>query len=91
MKAFVEHTIKYALGRQLHYSDDAEVRRVVDAVVDEELRFRSVIEQVVLSEMFRRFDTTEAAEASLAVEESSETGSSETGAETNISPTSEEQ
>ena len=91
VKAFVEHTIKYALGRQLHYSDDAEVRRVVDAVVDEELRFRSVIEQVVLSEMFRRFDTTEAAEASLAVEESSETGSSETGAETNISPTSEEQ
>ena len=27
VKAFVEHTMKYALGRQLHYSDEPEIRQ----------------------------------------------------------------
>ena len=97
VKAFVEHTIKYALGRQLHYSDDAEVRRVVAAVSEEELRFRSVIKQVVLSKMFRQFDETSstsdvAAEPpSATVKDSSETGSREAAVETDSSPTVEDQ
>ena len=97
VKAFVEHTMKYALGRQLHYSDDAEVKRVVDAVVEEELRFQSVIKQVVLSENFRRFDETKsvadvAPDAPMVtVEDSNEPGSREAGVETDISPTVEDQ
>lgn len=94
VKAFVEHTIKYALGRQLHYSDDAEVRRVVVAVVDEELRFRSVIKQVVLSEMFRRFEETEtAAEETTdraAPEHSSKNDPAKSDVETDINPTVKE-
>ncbi len=61
VKAFVEHTMKYALGRQLHYSDEPEIRRVAAAVVEEDHRFLSVVKQVVLSDMFRRFDETETA------------------------------
>jgi len=60
VKAFVEHTTKYALGRQLHFSDEPEIRRIAKAVTQEEYRFRSVIKQVVLSDMFRRFDSSHA-------------------------------
>ena len=56
IKAFVEHTTKYALGRQLHYSDELEIRRVAAAVAQEDNRFQSVIKHVVLSEMFQNFD-----------------------------------
>jgi hypothetical protein len=53
VKAFVEHTMKYALGHQLHYSDELEIRRVTEAVLNEGSRFDSVIKNVVLSKMFR--------------------------------------
>ncbi|MFT5302130.1 MAG: hypothetical protein ACI87E_001247 [Mariniblastus sp.] len=56
VRAFVEHTMKYALGRQLHYSDAPEIRRISELVIKQNCRFRSVIKQIVLSEMFRRFD-----------------------------------
>lgn len=55
VKAFVEHTMKYALGRQLHYSDQPEIRRIAQVVIERNCRFSSVIEEVVLSEPFRRF------------------------------------
>jgi hypothetical protein len=58
VKAFVEHTMKYALGRQLHYSDQPEIRRITEKVIQQDCRFRSVIKQVVLSEPFRRFQNT---------------------------------
>lgn len=56
VRAFVEHTMKYALGRQLHYSDEPEIRRITHEVMAQNYRFRAVIKEVVLSEMFRRFD-----------------------------------
>ncbi len=56
VKAFCEHTMKYALGRQLHYSDKPEIERVAAGVKADELRFRSVIKRVVSSELFRRFE-----------------------------------
>lgn len=56
VRAFTEHTIKYALGRQLHFSDEPEIRRMTEEVIKQNCRFRSVIKQVVLSKMFRRFD-----------------------------------
>ncbi len=58
VKAFVEHTMKYALGRQLHYSDQPEIRRITEKVIQQDCRFRAVIKQVVLSEQFRRFQQT---------------------------------
>jgi mono/diheme cytochrome c family protein len=54
VRAFVEHTLKYALGRQLHYSDEPEIRRMTDEIEKANCRFRSVIKQVVGSELFRR-------------------------------------
>lgn len=54
VKAFVEHTMKYALGRQLHYSDEPEIRRVADQVIARDCQFDAVIEYVVLSRMFRQ-------------------------------------
>ncbi len=56
VRAFVEHTMKYALGRQLHFSDEPEIRRVTAEVIKQNCRFRSVIKQVVLSEPFLRFE-----------------------------------
>lgn len=56
VKAFVEHTMKYALGRKLHFSDEPEIRRMTDLVIEDDCRFRAVIRQVVLSEMFRRYE-----------------------------------
>ena len=54
VRAFVEHTMKYALGRQLHFVDQPEIRRVADSVTQQDLRFRSVIKEVVLSGPFRK-------------------------------------
>jgi hypothetical protein len=54
VKAFVEHTMKYALGRQLHYSDQPAIHGIAEKVIEQDFRFRSVIKQVVLSEPFRR-------------------------------------
>jgi hypothetical protein len=54
VKAFVEHTMKYALGRQLHYSDEPEIRRIADKVVERDCHFDAVIENVVLSQIFRQ-------------------------------------
>ncbi len=53
VKAFVEHTMKYALGRQLHFSDELEIRRITEEVLKEDCHFDSVIKNVVLSKMFR--------------------------------------
>ncbi|MFK7766805.1 MAG: DUF1592 domain-containing protein [Mariniblastus sp.] len=54
VRAFIEHTMKYALGRKLHYSDQPEIRRLTQKVLSQESRFRSVIKAVVMSEMFRQ-------------------------------------
>jgi hypothetical protein len=52
VQAFVEHTMKYALGRQLHYSDEPEIRRITQVVLKNDCRFDAVIENVVLSDLF---------------------------------------
>ena len=55
-RAFIEHTMKYALGRQLHYSDIPVIQRMTEQVIKQDCRFRTVIKQVVLSEPFQRFE-----------------------------------
>ena len=54
VRAFVEHTMKYALGRQLEFVDQPEIRRIVEAVGEQDFRFRAVITEVVLSGLFRK-------------------------------------
>lgn len=54
VRAFVEHTMKYALGRQLEFADQPEIRRIAEAVGEQDFRFRAVITEVVLSGLFRK-------------------------------------
>ncbi len=54
VRAFVEHTMKYALGRQLNFVDQPEIRRIAESVTDQDLRFRAVMIEVVLSGLFRK-------------------------------------
>ena len=54
VRAFVEHTMKYALGRQLNFGDQPEIRRIAESVAEQDFRFRAVITEVVLSELFRK-------------------------------------
>ena len=54
VQAFVEHVVKYALGRQLHFSDEPEIQRITEKVLKDDCRFHSVIREVVKSDLFRR-------------------------------------
>ena len=54
VRAFVEHAMKYALGRMIHVSDDAEVERITKHVLANDSRFSNVITEIVLSKPFRR-------------------------------------
>ncbi|MDA7928773.1 DUF1592 domain-containing protein [Mariniblastus sp.] len=54
VRAFVEHTMKYALGRQLDFVDQPDIRQVSDLVAKQDFRFRAVITEVVLSGLFRK-------------------------------------
>ncbi|MDA7858257.1 DUF1592 domain-containing protein [Mariniblastus sp.] len=54
VRAFVEHTMKYALGRQLDFVDQPDIRQVADLVAKQDFRFRAVITEVVLSGLFRK-------------------------------------
>ena len=53
VQAFVEHTLKYALGRQLHYSDEPEIKKITEKVLADDCRFHSVIREIALSDLFR--------------------------------------
>ena len=53
VRAFIEHTMKYALGRKLHYSDQPEIRRITEEVMKRDSRFRVVIKEVAMSKLFR--------------------------------------
>ncbi|MDO7173349.1 DUF1592 domain-containing protein [Mariniflexile sp. AS56] len=51
-RALVENIFAYALGRDVGFADNKEIDRIVEAVVDNDFRFQTVIEQVVLSPSF---------------------------------------
>lgn len=53
VQGFVEHVLRYALGRELGIGDDPQVRQMAGAVADQDYRFRAVIESIVLSDVFR--------------------------------------
>ncbi|MGI9519952.1 MAG: DUF1592 domain-containing protein [Pirellulaceae bacterium] len=49
---FVEHRLKYALGRQLELADEEYVRTIVQSVGDRDRRFSAVVEGIVTSDLF---------------------------------------
>lgn len=53
VRAFVGHVMKYALGRELHFSDEPEIRRIADEVIARECRIHFLIEEIVMSQAFR--------------------------------------
>ena len=44
----------YALGRDVGFEDEKEINYIVEEVIDDDYRFRTVIEQIVLSPSFSK-------------------------------------
>ena len=53
-KALVENLFAYALGRDVGFEDEKEINYIVEEVIDDDYRFRTVIEQIVLSPSFSK-------------------------------------
>jgi hypothetical protein len=53
-KSLVENLFAYALGRDVGFADEKEINYIVEQVIDDEYRFRTVIEQLVLSPSFSK-------------------------------------
>ena len=51
-RSLVEHLMAYSLGRDIKYSDDAEVKDIVRQVEQSGGSFRSVFRAIVLSQSF---------------------------------------
>lgn len=51
-KSLVENLFAYALGRDVGFADEQEINYIVEKVIDDDYRFRTVIEQIVLSPSF---------------------------------------
>ena len=48
----VENLFAYALGRDVSFADEEEINNIVEKVIDDDYRFRTVIEQIILSPSF---------------------------------------
>lgn len=51
-KSLVEHLYAYALGRDISFADGKEIDTIVEAVAEDDYRFQTVIEEIVLSPSF---------------------------------------
>ena len=51
-KSLVENLFAYALGRDVGFADEEEINNIVEEVIDDDYRFKTVIEQIVLSPSF---------------------------------------
>ena len=54
VRAFTEKMLVFALGRGLRYYDQCAVEDIVKAVTLNEYRFSAIVEQIVLSDPFRK-------------------------------------
>ncbi|MEZ6131748.1 MAG: DUF1592 domain-containing protein [Planctomycetaceae bacterium] len=54
VKGLTEKLATYALGRQPGFSDRPDIEQIVNNVADKQFGFRSLIHEIVQSEMFRR-------------------------------------
>ena len=57
-KALVENLYAYALGRDVGFEDEEEINYIVDEVTDDDFRFQTVIEQIVMSPSFYKKELT---------------------------------
>ncbi|WP_299547290.1 DUF1592 domain-containing protein [Seonamhaeicola sp.] len=53
-RSVVEHLYAYALGRDVNFTDDKEIDRIVEAVKKDDYKFQSVLEQIILSKSFSK-------------------------------------
>ena len=53
IQGFTEHMSKYALGRRLELQDAEELKKIVDAVISRGNHFSAVVEEIVISDLFR--------------------------------------
>ena len=51
-KSLVKNLFAYALGRDVNFADEKEINNIVEEVKDDNYRFRTIIEQIVLSPSF---------------------------------------
>jgi hypothetical protein len=51
-KSLVKNLFAYALGRDVNFADEKEINNIVKEVINDDYRFRTVIEQIVLSPSF---------------------------------------
>ncbi len=51
-KSLVENLFAYAVGRDVGFADEEEINSIVEEVINDDYRFRTVIEQIVLSPSF---------------------------------------
>jgi len=51
-KSLVKNLFAYALGRDVNFADEKEINNIVKEVKDDDYRFRTIIEQIVLSHSF---------------------------------------
>ena len=51
-RSLVENLFAYAVGRDVGFADEEEINNIVAEVIDNDFRFKTVIEQIVLSPSF---------------------------------------
>ena len=51
-KSLVKNLFAYALGRDVNFADEKEINNIVEEVKDDDYRFRTIIEQIVLNPSF---------------------------------------
>lgn len=57
VRAFVKHVMRYALGRDLHFTDEPAITTITNRVIKQNCRFSAVIREIVLSRPFREMTT----------------------------------
>ena len=53
-KSLVKNLFTYALGRDADFADEKEINNIVKEVMDDDFRFRTVIEEIVMSPSFSK-------------------------------------
>ena len=54
----VENLYAYALGRDVGFEDEEEISNIVAEVVDDDFRFQTIIEQIVMTPSFYKKELT---------------------------------
>ena len=52
VRGFVEHMMRYAIGRKLEVADQPEIERITQEVIRQDYRFSVVVQQIVSSKQF---------------------------------------